>query len=142
MVFKFSPKNQAPLILTGLSTSSLLYRTVKSTTLLFLKIFNAPLTSAFNNLTSSVLYNPRCTRFPLKPLDCGMSALLDGIKRAVPIGRLRNYFLLVPFFLSVLRLRSHIRSSLVCLKRDIISSKVISDGGIVFFGSQTTGLLL
>ena len=51
------------------------------------------------------------------------------------------YFLLVPFLRSVLRLMSHIRSSLDCLKRDIISSKVISEGGVCFLGSHTLGLL-
>ena len=65
LVFKFPPF-QATLILTGVSTSPLLYRTVKSTTLLFLKIFNAPLTSALSNLPSAVLYSPLCTLFPLK----------------------------------------------------------------------------
>ena len=52
------------------------------------------------------------------------------------------YFLLVPFFLSVLLLRSPILSSLDCLKCDIMSSKDISDWGTVFFGSHISGLLL
>ena len=66
LAFKFPPENQATLILTGVSTSPLLYRASKLTTLLFLKIFNAPFTSAFSNIPSEVLYSPLCIRFPLK----------------------------------------------------------------------------
>ena len=51
------------------------------------------------------------------------------------------YFRLERFLRSVLRLMSHIRSSLFCLNRESISSKVISEGSCRFFGSQTLGLL-
>ena len=48
---KFSKKFDSAtttLILLGVFSSPLLYRTLKSTTLLFLNMFNAPLQSAFN----------------------------------------------------------------------------------------------
>ena len=55
----------AILILTGVSTSPLLYRIPRSTTLLLRRIFNAPFTSALSVLPLFVLYWPLCTRLPL-----------------------------------------------------------------------------
>ena len=46
----------AILILTGVSTSPLLYRILRSTTLLLRRIFNAPFTSALSVLPLFVLY--------------------------------------------------------------------------------------
>ena len=46
---------QATLILTGVSTSPLLYRVSRPTTLLFLSIFSAPFISAFSTFPSLLL---------------------------------------------------------------------------------------
>ena len=64
LIFKFPPF-QAILILTGVSTSPLLYRMLTSTTLLLRMMFNAPLTSALIVFPLAVLYCPLCTLLPL-----------------------------------------------------------------------------
>ena len=55
----------AILILIGVSTSPLLYRALRLTTLLLRIIFNAPFTSALRYLPTLVLYIPLCIRLPL-----------------------------------------------------------------------------
>ena len=53
LCFRLIP--QATLILTGVSTSPLLYRVSRPTTLLFLSIFSAPFISAFSTFPSLLL---------------------------------------------------------------------------------------